>query len=182
MKVRWIIYFAFVLVIAGLSIARHHKLSMPSQAVWLAEVDLPVNTRIFTNYLMKSSCPTPLNAWGLEDIRDFDGKYVAGTNIPRNTEVALQDLSPFPHPSESTNCVTLFYSSQDLLFGIPDGCINSGAKISISDDKGTTYGPYRIEAILGKGDSFALAVLVTNSDAGTVSKIAKPKLRIVSLQ
>ena len=184
MKVRWIAFIMFVLIInirSELCVTSTHK-SVPSRAVWLTEVELPLNSRIFTNFLTVSKCPTPLNAWGLQDIKDFDGKYVAVTNIARNTEVTLENLSPLPHLVAPTNWVTLFYSSQDLLVAMPEGCLNSGAKVSIFDDKGNTYGPYGVEAILGKSEAPVLAVLVTNSDADIVSKLTKPKLRVVSLQ
>lgn len=143
-------------------------------------MELKENTRISTNYLNKSECPTPLNAWGLPDTKDFEGKYVIST-IPRGGEINLTNLSPMPQLFTTNDEILLFYPSQDL--GSAGSYLNSGAKVRICEsENGSENGPYTIKAVLGKSEPFMLVVQVPKVDAEVLNKISKPQLKLVSLQ
>lgn len=180
MTLRWSIYVAFVLTVFLLSILCYKKFS--SKMNWRANIDLPLNARISTNYLAWNG-RAPIYSWGIENINKLEGKYIALTNVPAGGEISPDNLSDFPHLCEMTNEVIFFYPSTDLALGLADIYLNTGAKLSVcSLENGSNYGPYRLEAVLGKSQPFLLALRVTNSDAEILTSIAKPQLRLVSLQ
>jgi hypothetical protein len=179
MIIRWVTYFVFVIAVVIGSIYHRH-IATRSRAVWLAAMELKENTRISTNYLDKSECPTPLNAWGLPDPRDFDGKYVIST-IPRGGEITFTNLSPMPQLFTMNDEILLFYPSQDL--GSAGSYLNSGAKVWICEsENGNENGPYTVKAVLGKSEPFTLVIQAPKVDAEVLRKISKPQLKLVSLQ
>jgi hypothetical protein len=181
MKHRWVSgSLFFVLVTAGSLLSWYMRgAKSPPEAVWVSSTVLEPNTRISQRHLKKPDFPTPAAAWNLPEESTLEGKYTT-SQIPKGARLSADNLSSLPHIAEEKEQVLLFYDTTGL--GSAAAHLNSGAKVYVCDvDKPCEGGPYRVEAVLGKPDSYMVVIRVANTRADSLRKLSKPYLRLAAL-
>jgi hypothetical protein len=181
MKIRWTLYLMFLSLVSACSVAssylwEHEPSPKPN---WLASDDLRRNTRISEEHLLKPNLVTPFEAWQLPDKKLLIGRYTRA-DICKKTEIDMSKLSTVPQVFAEQGKTLLFFSTQGL--GSASSYLNTGAQIYVCDTGGTCPGgPFTVEAVIGKTDISQAVILVSNTDASTLTKLSKPEVRLAGM-
>jgi hypothetical protein len=174
MTPRWLLFFLFIVIVAGLGWFRQ-KRNMP-QAGWRALTNIAQNTRLTRDHVQLDRGPTPLSK--LEAWDALTGRY-AMRDFRKGDIIPVDALSNAPKIAQDKNHRILAYPLASL--GAAASLINAGVTVAVCEGTTDDCVDGVVAAVSGDGESAAGVLLLTTADALKLGKIKQPQMRITSL-
>lgn len=176
MKLRWIAFIGFLIVIVLMAFLRRRD---GQEGGYVAIRDLPVNTRINSGVWFLRRGDSPAASWQTPPEKSLVGYYLKEP-IKKDALIHPENLSDGPALTFGADSIP--YISNLSEAGSLSAYINTDTQISVCDqDAGTCAGPYRVKALIGKLDSQLVLLMLKKQEYEEVHKLKKPTLRVAAL-
>lgn len=144
---------------------------------WVANRDLPINTRISSNDLRKPINFKPYLLLTMPKLGELEGKYVATNGITNGSRVMVDILRPLPELQESPGEALFFLAPQNL--GAAPALLNAGRHVRVfeSTNRAIEYGPYVVAAVLTSPTNCTV-LRVPAADVDQLRALSKPEIRL----